>query len=106
MRTFIKNTAIALALSLSLIGSAFAGKPVNINTATASELAEALDGIGDSKAQAIVAYRQRVGAFKSADQLTEVRGIGLKTVEKNAQYIRLGGVPAKPAAAPVAAPAK
>jgi competence protein ComEA len=69
--------------------SAFAGKPVNINTASAVEIAEALDGIGDSKAQAIVAYRTKNGGFKSMDQLTEVKGIGLKTVEKNAAFIKL-----------------
>lgn len=90
----IKSLLAAIAFaSLSL--SAFAGKPVNVNTATAVELADSLDGIGEAKAQAIVAYRTKNGAFKSADQLTEVKGIGLKTVEKNASFIKLGNAPAK-----------
>ncbi len=82
-------TVIA-ALSLFVGMSAHAGKPVNVNAASAEELAESLDGIGDSKAQAIVLYRQAHGAFKSADQLGEVKGIGQKTLERNAAFIRLG----------------
>jgi competence protein ComEA len=86
--------AAAIALSLFVAGNAFAGKPVNVNTASAIELADSLDGVGEAKAQAIVAYRQKNGGFKTADQLTEVKGIGLKTVEKNASFIKLGGAPA------------
>lgn len=85
-------TAVSFAL-LAFAPNAFAGKPVNINTATAAELADSLDGIGEVKAQAIVAYRTQKGGFKSADQLTEVKGIGLKTVERNASFIQLGGAP-------------
>jgi competence protein ComEA len=91
MRTFI-NAIIALSL-LSFANAALAGKPVNVNTASATELADSLDGIGDAKATAIVAYRTTHGGFKSADQLTEVKGIGLKTVEKNAAFIKLGAAP-------------
>lgn len=92
MRTF---TILFAALSLLAAQSAIAGKPVNINTASAAELADSLDGIGDAKAKAIIEFRQKNGAFKSADGLTEVKGIGLRTVEKNAEYIKLGGAPAK-----------
>lgn len=62
---------------------------VNINTATAQELAEALTGIGASKAEAIVRYRTQFGPFGSIEELTEVRGIGAATVERNRSLLRL-----------------
>ncbi len=75
---------------LCLLSSAvFAGQPVNINTATADELATSLVGIGMSKAEAIVAYRSTNGAFKHADELVNIKGIGLKTVERNRDNILL-----------------
>jgi competence protein ComEA len=74
--------------------SAIAGYPVNINSADAIELADALDGIGQSKAEAIVAYRDENGPFNSVESLTSVRGIGVATVEKNMENILLK--PAKP----------
>lgn len=59
---------------------------VNINTATAAELTQ-LDGIGETKALAIVADRDTNGPFESEGDLTRVRGIGDVTVEKNADRI-------------------
>lgn len=59
---------------------------VNINTATAAELTQ-LDGIGETKALAIIADRDTNGPFESEDDLTRVRGIGEVTVEKNADRI-------------------
>ena len=56
---------------------------VNINTATAPELAEKLSGVGDKRAEAIVAYRDAHGTFSSVEQLLEVKGIGEKVLEKN-----------------------
>ena len=55
---------------------------ININRATEAELVS-LDGIGSSKAQAIILYRDMFGGFKTVDELTKVKGIGAKTVEKN-----------------------
>ncbi|WP_296243035.1 MULTISPECIES: ComEA family DNA-binding protein [unclassified Psychrobacter] len=55
---------------------------ININRATEAELV-ALEGIGSSKAQAIILYRDMFGGFKTVDELTKVKGIGAKTVEKN-----------------------
>ena len=63
---------------------------VDINSADASAIDQALLNVGPSKAQAIVAYRKQHGAFKSADQLAEVKGIGLKTVDKNRDRIVVG----------------
>jgi len=88
------NKIAFLALALSIFTAAHAGQPVNINTASIDELAESLDGIGEAKAKAIVAYRTANGSFKTADALTEVKGIGQKTLERNAQFIKLGTAPA------------
>lgn len=62
---------------------------VNVNKAEAEQIAEELKGIGLSKATAIVAYREQNGPFETIEQLTEVKGIGLKTVEKNRTEILL-----------------
>ena len=86
----------SLTLALALTASAFAADKVNVNSADAATIAAALNGVGEAKAEAIVAYREEHGPFKSADQLAEVKGIGLKTVEKNRELIDLGA----PAAAP------
>ena len=81
MKSIIRNMVAALALSLVSIAT-FAS-PVNINTASATEIAEALVGVGQSKAEAIIAYRKEHGPFKTADDLVLVKGIGEKTVAKN-----------------------
>ncbi len=67
---------------------------VNINTADAGAINQALINIGPSKASAIVAYRKQHGAFRTPDQLAEVKGVGLKTVEKNRDRIVIGGAAA------------
>ncbi|MFA7555929.1 MAG: helix-hairpin-helix domain-containing protein [Spongiibacteraceae bacterium] len=56
---------------------------VNINTANASQLSEILIGIGPSKAEAIIAYRESYGPFKSVDELLSVKGVGQSLLEKN-----------------------
>ena len=84
----------SLLLSLALTASAFAAGKVNVNPADAAAIASALNGVGEAKAEAIVAYRQANGPFKSAEQLAEVKGIGLKTVEKNRDLIDVGQAPA------------
>ncbi|WP_432696339.1 ComEA family DNA-binding protein [Marinobacterium sp. YM272] len=88
MRNFVK--AFGLALS---IASPFAiAAPVDINTASAEQIAAALNGVGPSKAAAIVAYRDQFGPFTSVDQLAEVSGIGPATVDKNRDQIQLEAV--------------
>lgn len=59
-----------------------AASPVNINTADAKTISEALSGIGMKKAEAIIKYREAKGEFKTAEDLVNVDGIGAKTVEK------------------------
>ncbi len=60
--------------------------PVNINTAMQAQLMS-LKGIGNSKAAAIIEYRNTVGPFATVDDLSKVKGIGAKTVEKNRQRL-------------------
>ncbi|WP_164491757.1 helix-hairpin-helix domain-containing protein [Staphylospora marina] len=73
------------ASAMTVNGSA--GK-ISINTATAEEL-ERLEGIGPSKARAIIRYREEHGPFRSMDEIAEVPGIGEKTLEKFRHQIRL-----------------
>ena len=80
----IKNiTSIALLLSVLLGGVALAAEPVNINQATAEQIALNVKGIGSSKAAAIIAYREQNGPFTHVDELVNVKGIGLVTIDKN-----------------------
>ncbi|MDP2901750.1 MAG: helix-hairpin-helix domain-containing protein [Methylovulum sp.] len=74
--------------------------PVNVNTADAQVIADSLNNIGIKKAEAIVAHRNKNGAFKSIEELGLVSGIGDKTIEKNKTDILLSD-PAT--AAPVSA---
>jgi competence protein ComEA len=85
-----KSAFAAFVLSLVLAGSAFAADKVNINTADAATIDRVLLNVGPSKAEAIVAYRKAHGAFRSADQLALVKGMGLRTVEKNRESIVVG----------------
>ncbi len=62
---------------------------VSINTASAEDLARAINGVGLKKAQAIVSYREEYGPFKELDQLQEVPGIGIALVERNRAHLKL-----------------
>ena len=75
---------IKLVLSLAMLVSmqVYAGQ-VDINTADASILAGAIDGVGEKKAATIVAYRDAHGPFSSVDELSKVKGIGAVTVDRN-----------------------
>ena len=64
---------------------------VNINTADARTIAKELKGIGVARAQAIVAYRNEHGPFKSADDLGLVKGIAQKVIDQNRANIKLDG---------------
>lgn len=77
----------------------WAGHPVNVNNASAEELADALDGVGLSRAAAIVDYRNQNGPFKASEDLRNVKGIGNSTLEKNRDNILLSDGQSTPAAA-------
>ncbi len=78
-----------LFILLTLFSFNALAEPVNINKADAKTIAESLKGIGMKKAQAIVRYRKKNGAFKTLDDLMNVKGIGEKTVKKNASNLGL-----------------
>ena len=63
---------------------------VNINTASAEVMAEMIKGVGESKAEAIVAFRTANGPFASVDDLALIKGIGEKTVDKNRSLLTVG----------------
>ena len=75
----MKKALLTLAMIFYFVTSAIAG--VNINTADMAAL-EALPGIGQAKAQAIIDYRTANGNFSSVEDLTQVKGIGEKLLAK------------------------
>jgi competence protein ComEA len=64
----------------SAAGTATAGPPINLNSATAEQL-DTLDGVGPATAQKILEYRAQHGGFRSVDDLAQVSGIGPKRLE-------------------------
>ncbi len=64
--------------------------PINLNTATAEDLA-LIPGIGEKTAEAIVQARSYLGAFKEIEDLLEVRGIGHKKLEAFRKYFYIEG---------------
>lgn len=65
------------------------GTRVSINTASAEALAQAMNGVGLKKAQAIVSYREEYGPFKTVDDLKQVPGMGSSLVERNLAHLTL-----------------
>ena len=63
--------------------------PIDINTATVEEL-QALPGIGKTRAEAIVAYREEHGGFTYVEDLKAVSGIGEGILANIIDYITVG----------------
>ena len=74
------NTSASTATSQAKAGL------VNLNTATEADF-QTISGIGQKRAQDIIAYREANGKFKSVDDLKNVTGIGAKTLEKLKEYV-------------------
>ncbi len=83
-----KTLAIASLLLSLFVSPVVLAETVNINTADVAAL-DALDGIGEKKAEAIVAYRTENGEFKTLEDLKEVSGIGDKLFDKIKDQIAL-----------------
>ena len=111
--TLLRNFFIVILFAfISLTVSA--AEPVNINTATAEEIAAVIKGIGPKKAEAIVTYRQQHGPFQAVDDLKKVPGVGDKIVESNRANLTVGDksetvpgaqIPSKPSMPSVTPPA-
>ena len=82
VRTLFLTLALVLG-SVAMAAENEAQAPVNINTASAEILSSQLVGIGPSRAQAIVEYREQNGRFETVEHLEEIRGIGTATIERN-----------------------
>ncbi|HEU4626609.1 MAG TPA: helix-hairpin-helix domain-containing protein [Steroidobacteraceae bacterium] len=93
---FLTSTLASIFVSVGLPCAAWAG-PVDINTADATTLARELNGVGPARAQAIVAYRNEHGPFKSVDDLRLVKNMPQKVIDNNRELLRVDG--AKSAAA-------
>jgi len=87
---------VLFALWSTAAAAASAVESVDINHAEAFELAARLNGVGMTRAEAIVNYRDTHGPFDHPDELVNVKGIGPKTLDKNRARIRIGP-PADPA---------
>jgi competence protein ComEA len=83
IRTLLGVLLLAMASSIGMAAT------VNVNTATAGEIAQVMSGVGEKKAQAIVADREANGAFKSLEEISRVKGIGMATIDKNRENITL-----------------
>ena len=77
----IKHLLFILCLTVPVIG--FTAESININTADKETLMNAIKGVGEKKADAIIAYREINGNFKSIDELTNIKGIDAGIIEKN-----------------------
>ena len=93
MRRIVTRSLTGLLVVLLLLAAQRAmaeDTPININTASAAELAT-LKGIGPAKAQAIVDHREKNGQFKTVDDLKLVRGIGDKMLEQLRSHVTVNG---------------
>lgn len=97
MRKFLLAPVLALALGAtaplawantpSAVPQVAQASALNLNTADAEALRQGLAGIGQAKAEAIIAHREANGAFTSVDELLEVKGIGKALLERNRERL-------------------
>ena len=78
-----KPPAVATQAAPKAEATAKAESAINVNTASAEQIAAGLVGVGPAKARAIVAYREANGPFKDKSQLLKVKGIGEAILKQN-----------------------
>jgi competence protein ComEA len=86
----MKLINLILFVSTAVFSTLAFAAPVDINTASAQQLAAAVKGVGPAKAQAIVRYRKAHGRFSSVRELDNVKGIGPKTIQENRGNLAVG----------------
>jgi competence protein ComEA len=86
--TLLFNANIALAEPAAKSETVAMQKIVHLNKSTIDDLVT-LKGIGHKKAQAILAYREQIGAFKSLQELTQIKGIGDKILKDNKERLKI-----------------
>lgn len=87
-RVCVSRSLLVFALAF-IPFSLFAATPLDINTATASQFAAVMSGVGMKKAEAIIAYREANSRFDSIEQLSEVKGIGAGLLTRNKDLIQV-----------------
>ena len=85
----MKTSINLVALGAMLLPLCALAGPVNVNSANAESIAAELKGVGLAKAKAIVEYRKKHGPFRSAEDLTLVKGIGERTLDLNKADIKV-----------------
>jgi len=104
-RTFVRILLLLAALGAVAVSLPAKKKPpaapINLNTASSEELQQ-VPGIGPVTAEKILQMRKSYGAFKSVDDLSAIRGIGPKRLEKMRKYLTVGKATSatKPASTP------
>lgn len=68
--------------------------PIDINQADLATL-EKINGLGPKKAQTILEFREKNGPFLSLEQLSEIKGIGPKFLERNKGKLVVNAIPPK-----------
>jgi len=100
---FLKHALAALVLAFAVSGAAVAAERINLNTADVATLDRIMDGVGPAKAAAIVEHRRVNRPFRSVDQLVNVKGIGMATLERNRDRVMVAATAAaRPRVAPAA----
>ena len=79
---------ILLSILLLVPVFSFAADAIDINTADKAALMTVIKGVGEKRAEAIIAYREKNGPFKSIDELAEVSGIGQSIVDANRYVLK------------------
>lgn len=89
MLTTTKPGRVALGFLIGLAAAMAHAEVVDVNTASVEELAS-LENIGEQRARAIIDYREAQGPFATLEELTEVEGVGARSLEINRERLTIG----------------